>query len=231
MNKAVFNWSGGKDSALALYHILNSSEFEVKQLLTSVNTHTNRISMHGVRLDMLERQAEAVGLPLNLLELPKAPSMAEYDQLMRSKLEGVLESGIEYSVFGDIFLEDLKKYREERLSEVGLKAIFPLWKRNTKELIGEFLSLGFRTIVVAVDGSKLDKSFVGRELTDDFVADLPQGIDPCGENGEFHTFVFDGPIFKQPIDFKRGEVVAKSYSLSQNDYDSVTYWFQDLLPD
>ncbi|OEK02440.1 ATP-binding protein [Roseivirga sp. 4D4] len=230
MNKAVFNWSGGKDSALALHLSLQDSGFEVNQLLTSINTYTNRISMHGVRLEMLERQAQSIGLPLDLLELPKEPSMAEYDQLMKAKLEGFIKDEIKFSIFGDIFLEDLKKYREDRLAEVGLKAHFPLWGRDTRELIEAFLNLGFRTIVVAVDGSKLDKSFVGRELTRDFVSDLPSGVDPCGENGEFHSFVFDGPIFKRPIAFEKGEVVGKSYNLSQNSSDSVTYWFQDLIP-
>jgi len=230
MKRAVFNWSGGKDSALALHYMMEHSDFEIPQLLTSINTFTNRVSMHGVRLDMLKRQAESIGLPLNLLKLPKEPSMTEYDQIMRTKLEEIKKQEIEYAAFGDIFLEDLKKYREDRLKEVGLKAIFPLWKRDTQELIREFLDLGFRTLVVAIDGSKLDKSFIGREITNEFIADLPRGVDPCGENGEFHTFVFDGPIFSAPVSFTKGEVVEKSYELSKENPDkTVTYWFQDVL--
>lgn len=230
MKRAVFNWSGGKDSALALFYMLKHSDFEISQLLTSINTFTNRVSMHGVRLSMLERQAEAIGLPLNLLKLPKEPSMAEYDRIMGGKLAEIRAQEIAYAVFGDIFLEDLKKYREDRLQEVGLEAIFPIWKRDTQELISEFLDLGFRTLVVAIDGSKLDKSFVGREITKEFIADLPSEVDPCGENGEFHTYVFDGPIFSEPVSFTKGEVVEKSYELSkENPGETVTYWFQDIL--
>ncbi len=128
------------------------------------------------------------------------------------------------------FLEDLKKYREGKLAEVGLKGLFPLWKRNTTELVKEFIELGFRTIVVSIDGSKLDSSFAGRELDIDFLNDLPSNVDPCGENGEFHTFVFEGPIFENPISFERAEVVSKDYQLSKDSDETVTYYFQDLIP-
>lgn len=229
-NKAIFNWSGGKDSALALYHALNDSQFEVKELITTINADVERISMHGVRKTMLEKQVESIGLHLSIISLPGEVSMADYDQLMREELERVCSDDITHSIFGDIFLEDLRNYREQRLQEVGLKGHFPLWKRDTTALIKEFLSLGFRTIIVAVDGSKLDKSFVGRALDLAFISDLPEGIDPCGENGEFHSFVFDGPLFKQPIEFEMGEVVGKDYKLSQEDQLTVTYWFQDLIP-
>lgn len=226
---AIFNWSGGKDSALALYHTLRNPQIEVKHLLTSVNSETNRISMHGVRLGLLQKQAESIGLPLSLLSLPGEISMEEYDLLMAKRMQEFLDSGVSTSIFGDIFLADLKKYRERKLAEVGLKGYFPLWKRDTKELVNEFISLGFRTIVVSIDGSKLDQSFVGREINQSFLNDLPDGVDPCGENGEFHSFVFDGPIFKEPIQFERGDVVAKEYVLSKETGETVTYWFQDLL--
>lgn len=229
-NQAIFNWSGGKDSALALHKVLNNPEFEIKRLITTINSELERISMHGVRKSMLERQVNAIGLPLSIISLPGEISMEAYDKLMKSELENICSDGVTHSVFGDIFLEDLRNYRELRLSEVGLKGHFPLWKRDTTEIIKEFISLGFRTIVVAVDGSKLDKSFVGRELDLDFLADLPEGVDPCGENGEFHTYVFDGPIFQSPVDFKRGEVVGKEYKLSKGDSgNTITYWFQDLM--
>lgn len=226
---ALFNWSGGKDSALALYHTLRDSQLEVRQLLTSVNSETKRISMHGVRQSLLQKQAESIGLPLTILSLPGEISMEEYDQLMAQKMKRILDSGISISVFGDIFLEDLKEYRERKLAEVGLNGYFPLWKRNTKEIVNEFIDLGFKTIVVSVDGSKLDKSFVGREIDQSFLNDLPEGIDPCGENGEFHSFVFDGPIFQESISFQRGEVVGKEYKLSSKTEETVTYWFQDLV--
>lgn len=226
---ALFNWSGGKDSALALYHTLRNSQFEVKHLLTSVNSETNRISMHGVRLSLLQKQAESIGIPLSLLSLPGEISMEEYDQLMADKMQGFLDAGISTSIFGDIFLEDLKQYREQKLAQVGLKGDFPLWQRNTKELVNEFISLGFKTMVVSVDGSKLDQSFVGRIIDENFLNDLPENVDPCGENGEFHSFVFEGPIFKKPIRFERGEVVGKEYKLSKETGETVTYWFQDLI--
>ncbi|MBO6494399.1 MAG: diphthine--ammonia ligase [Roseivirga sp.] len=226
---ALFNWSGGKDSALALYHTLRNSQFEVKHLLTSVNSETNRISMHGVRLSLLQKQAESIGIPLSLLSLPGEVSMEEYDQLMADKMQGFLDAGISTSIFGDIFLEDLKQYREQKLAQVGLKGGFPLWQRNTKELVNEFISLGFKTMVVSVDGSKLDQSFVGRIIDESFLNDLPENVDPCGENGEFHSFVFEGPIFKKPIGFERSEVVGKEYILSKETGETVTYWFQDLI--
>jgi uncharacterized protein (TIGR00290 family) len=226
---ALFNWSGGKDSALALYHTLRNSQFEVKHLLTSVNSETNRISMHGVRLSLLQKQAESIGIPLSLLSLPGEVSMEEYDQLMADKMQGFLDAGISTSIFGDIFLEDLKQYREQKLAQVGLKGDFPLWQRNTKELVNEFISVGFKTMVVSVDGSKLDQSFVGRIIDESFLNDLPENVDPCGENGEFHSFVFEGPIFKKPIRFERGEVVGKEYKLSKETGETVIYWFQDLI--
>lgn len=229
-HKSLFNWSGGKDSALALYHTLSNSEFQVDCLMTSLNSEADRISMHGVRKSMLQEQVKAIGLPLSVLSLPGEISMEEYDNLMRKKMADFIDQGITHSVFGDIFLEDLKKYREQRLAEVGLKGHFPLWKRDTRELIHEFLGLGFKTIVVSVDGSKLHKSFAGRELDESFLNDLPENVDPCGENGEFHTFVFEGPIFKESFSFNKGEVVGKEYKLSGETDETVTYWFQDLLP-
>ncbi len=228
-HKSLFNWSGGKDSALALYHTLNNPEFQVECLMTSLNSEADRISMHGVRKSMLEAQVKAIGLPLSILSLPGEISMEDYDELMRKQMAGFIDQGITHSVFGDIFLEDLKKYREQKLAEIGFKGHFPLWKRDTRELIQEFLDWGFKTIVVSVDGSKLDKSFAGRELNESFLEDLPADVDPCGENGEFHTFVFEGPIFKKPFSFKKGEVVGKEYKLSGETDETVTYWFQDLF--
>lgn len=226
--QALFNWSGGKDSALALYHTLKNDSIKVKRLLTSINLETERISMHGVHLDLLQKQAYALNIPLSVLCLPGEISMEDYDRMMKVQMDQVKQEGITESVFGDIFLEDLKTYREQRLAEVGLSGNFPLWKRDTIELVHEFIDLGFRTMVVSVDGSKLDKSFAGRVIDRDFLNDLPEGIDPCGENGEFHSFVFDGPIFKEPIAFEQGDVVAKEYNLSKETDETVTYWFQDL---
>ncbi|KYG81440.1 uncharacterized protein (TIGR00290 family) [Roseivirga ehrenbergii] len=229
MQKAIFNWSGGKDSALALHYVLQGNEFEVTTLMTSVNAELERISMHGVHKNLLKRQVEAIGLPLSILSIPGEVTMPEYDRLMSEKMEDFKAQGITHSIFGDIFLEDLKEYREKRLAEVGLKGHFPLWKRNTADLVREFIDLGFKTMLVSVDGSKLDKSFAGQIIDHDLLKELPSNVDPCGENGEFHSFVFDGPIFKHPVAFEKGAVVPKEYTLSAQTNEKITYWFQDLL--
>ncbi len=207
--KALFNWSSGKDSALALYKILQDDEYEVKTLLTSINKEFQRISMHGVHVLLLERQASHLGIPLTKMELPKEPSMEEYQRIMNATMNEIQAQGITHSIFGDIFLEDLRQYREKQLNTIGIQAVFPLWKQNTSDLIREFLKLGFKTIVTCVNGMYLDKSFAGRVIDQQFLDDLPKNVDPCGENGEFHTFTFDGPIFKNPVQFEIGETVKK----------------------
>ena len=238
--KAIFNWSGGKDSSLALYHLLKDQSVEVTSLLTSISTAHERISMHGVRKELLYAQGEAIGLPIRELRLPESPSMSEYNELLAGLMRQIRAEGITHSAFGDIFLEDLKLYREERLAEVDMQAIFPLWLRDTRELIEEFIDLGFKTVVVCVKASLLDESFVGRVIDHDFLRDLPEGVDPCGENGEFHTFVFDGPIFKQPVAYALGETVYREYKAPKDDQDTCVpgdrkvkrsgYYFKDLVP-
>ncbi len=233
------NWSGGKDSALALYYILQEGKYSVEQLLTSVNSVHNRISMHGVRRSLLEQQITALGLPLTILEMPEQPTMEEYENLLQQKVAHLKNAGFGYSIFGDIFLEDLRKYREDKLQHAGIEAIFPLWKIDTKELVKQFLDLGFKTIVVCVNEKYLDKSFCGRVIDELFINDLPANVDPCGENGEFHSFVFDGPVFKTPIAFTKGELVYKKYdapkTTADNCYQEMDaakqvygFWFCDL---
>ena len=240
--KAIFNWSSGKDSALALYKILQNSDIEIVSLLTSVNKKYNRISMHGVRSELLIQQAKSIGLPLYIMEIPEMPSMEDYEKVMQETLTKFKEKGVTHSIFGDIFLEDLRKYREDKLAEMQLEAIFPLWKIPTKDLIQEFLDLGFKTIVVCVNERNLDKSFVGRIIDAQFIADLPDNVDVCGENGEFHTFTFDGPIFKKPIEFEIGEIVYRKYEkpkqeasnkacdTSSSDAFDFGFWYCDLIP-
>lgn len=239
MKQALFNWSGGKDSTLALYHILQEGKYSIQSLLTTVSEEFKRISMHGVRQELLLAQAESIGLPLRQIELPENLGMQEYDTIMLKEMNAWKAKGVEYSIFGDIFLDDLKKYREEKLQDAGLKACFPLWKRNTKEILKEFIDLGFKTIVVCVKSDLLSKDFAGRIIDHDFINDLPDNVDPCGENGEFHTFVFDGPIFKQAIPFSIGEKVFRSYSLKSDSKEEcfkdqaekeLGFWFCDLLP-
>ena len=231
MNKAFLNWSGGKDSALSLYHILQEKKFDVKLLVTTLSMEYQRISMHGVRAELLNQQASCINLPLHKIWLPEMPSMEVYNEVMRENLLELKRTGIGYSIFGDIFLEDLRKYREEKLKEVGLKGQFPLWKRNTEELINEFIDLGFKAILVCVDERCLEKSFVGRIIDRKLINDLPENVDPCGENGEYHSFVFDGPLFEKPVPFKKGEVVYKQYDDPTIETNKKTgFWYQDILP-
>jgi uncharacterized protein (TIGR00290 family) len=230
LKKAYFNWSTGKDSALALYKILQLNNYTIETLVTTVNQEFNRVSMHGVQEKLLEDQAISIGLPLYKIYFPEEVSMEKYDAIMKVNLKKLVDDKFQYSVFGDIFLEDLKKYREQKLNELNLKAVFPLWKGDSKELIKEFISLGFKAITVSVNAKLLDKSFVGREINEDFINDLPSNIDVCGENGEFHTFVFDGPIFSKPINFKIGEKVLKSYKSDISNTWDNSFWYCNLIP-
>ncbi|WP_130733934.1 diphthine--ammonia ligase [Flavobacterium sp. J27] len=237
--KAIFNWSSGKDSALTLYKILQENEYEIETLLTSVNSQYQRISMHGVRIELLEKQAELMGLPLTKMMIPEMPTMEIYDDIMRKTLLGFKEKGIEYSIFGDIFLEDLRKYREDKLALANFKGVFPLWKKDTKALIQEFLELGFKTIIVCVNEKYLGKEFVGRVIDENFINDLPSNVDPCGENGEFHTFTFDGPIFSKSVPFELGEIVYRKYEPTNSSSNDVCktedspytygFWYCDLM--
>lgn len=234
VTKAYFNWSGGKDSALALWKVLAEKEFNVEYLLTSMNSFHDRVSMHGVRRNLLEAQAASINIPLATIELPEQPGMGEYERAMINQLHSLKEKGITHSIFGDIFLEDLKRYREQKLSEVGIECVFPIWKKDTKELMTEFIKKGFKAIVVCVSESYLEKSFCGRIIDEKFCNDLPSAVDVCGENGEFHTFVYDGPIFRYPINFTAGEMVYKQYKAPQNNNGegpekSYGFYFFDLL--
>ncbi|WP_341901326.1 diphthine--ammonia ligase [Fluviicola taffensis] len=229
---AYFNWSGGKDSTLALYRILQNPSFDIRYLLTTLNQEADRISMHGVRRELLLRQAESIGIPTKTIELPSSSDMQAYESVMNTAIQELKSEGIVDCIFGDIFLEDLRTYRERKLEEVGISAHFPLWKEDTGNLVHEFVNSGFKTIVVCVDSSKLGKEFVGRVIDAQFLADLPETVDPCGENGEFHTFVFDGPLFSKPIEFEPGEQVLKTYESKNKDGEAISYgfWFQDLIP-
>jgi len=240
MITSYMNWSGGKDSALCLYKVLQSKQYDIKYLLTSVNAVHDRISMHGVRRSLLQAQAKAIGISLHTIELPEQPGMADYEKQMMIKVNELKQSGCTHAIFGDIFLEDLRKYREDKLKEAGTQCSFPLWKVNTTQLVHEFIALGFKSIVVCVNEQWLDKSFCGRIIDESFLADLPVNVDPCGENGEFHSFVFEAPIFKEPIRFRKGDIVYKKYEVPENTDDnchSTTqpseygFYFCDLIED
>jgi uncharacterized protein (TIGR00290 family) len=207
--KVILAWSGGKDSTLALYEILQSENYEVAALLTTVTSDYDRISMHGVRRSLLEMQAESLGLALEKVFITANTSNEQYEAAMRAVLTKYKNAGVFCVVFGDIFLEDLKRYRENNLAKIGMKGLFPLWKRDTTELAHNFIDLGFKTIITCIDTNFLDKIFVGRTFDRNFLSGLPSNIDPCGENGEFHSFVYDGPIFKKRIAHDIGEVVLR----------------------
>jgi uncharacterized protein (TIGR00290 family) len=241
--KIIMCWSGGKDSALALHRILQSGHYEVTALLTTCNEHFQRVSMHGVRVELLERQAEAIGLPLEKVFVSQRSSNEEYQQKMSACLLAHKSRGVTACAFGDIFLEDLKRWREENLAKVGMRGIFPIWKIDSRELIREFFTFGFGTVICCANDAYLDDSAVGRNIDAEFIASLPAEVDPCGENGEFHSFAFAGPIFKQPVKFKIGETIYRpveqthpidansSYVCPSGPRRTKGFWFCDLLPD
>ncbi|MFO8146540.1 MAG: diphthine--ammonia ligase [Gillisia sp.] len=240
MKKAYLNWSSGKDAAFALYKLQSHNDLKIEKLLTTLNSEADRVSMHGVRKELLLLQAKSIGLPVDIIELEGNVSMEVYNSKMSLAVSKLLKQGFTHSVFGDIFLEDLKEYREKQLAGVGLKALFPLWKKNSHQLINDFIASGFKAITVCVNSKVLDRSFCGRIIDHKFLADLPPGVDPCGENGEFHTFVFDGPIFKNPIEFEIGEIVQRSYKAHKGEDDNcfsddvkswdTSFWYCDLIP-
>jgi uncharacterized protein (TIGR00290 family) len=220
MEKVLVSWSSGKDSALMLHEIQKSSQYHVAALLTTITQDYQRVSMHGVRVGLLDQQAKALGIPLEKVFISSQATNAEYETAMQKLLRKYQGQGIAKVVFGDIFLEDVRQYREHNLAKIGMQAVFPLWQRDTRQLAEELLHRGFRALVTCVDGQALDGNFAGRLIDQDFFADLPPGIDPCGENGEFHSFAFDGPIFNQPVDFIPGETVLRD----------ERFYFHDLIP-
>jgi uncharacterized protein (TIGR00290 family) len=205
----LFCWSGGKDSAMALHALLQQTDVRVVSLLTTVTETYDRIAMHGVRRELLHQQAASIGIPLHEVAIPPQCVNPVYEARMESALRHFLAQGVQKVAFGDIFLEDLRAYRENNLAKLGMTALFPIWKRDTRELIHHFHQHRFRAIAACIDPKILAPTFAGRELNESFFRDLPPEADPCGENGEFHTFVFDGPIFRTPIPIKTGEVVTR----------------------
>lgn len=215
----LMTWSGGKDSSLALEATLKDPELHVEALVTTVTDGYERISMHGVRVELLQAQAQAIGVPLELVRIPINCSDETYRARMEEMLTAHRERGVKRCIFGDLFLEDIREYREKNLAEVGMRGIYPIWRRDTAELAREFVAKGFRAVLTTVDPKQLDPSFCGRDFDASLLDDLPSKVDPCGENGEFHTFVHNGPIFSRPVALEKGEVVERD-----------GFWFCDLLP-
>lgn len=231
MTKAIINWSGGKDSALALWRTGQTGTYEIETLLTSFNEANRRVSMHGVREELLDAQARQLGIGQTKLFLPEDSSMDSYRQRMADTLQPLVDTGVTHAVFGDIFLEDLRQWRETQLAKQALTGVFPLWQVDSLTLLEEFWAAGFATIVVSVNGDCLDASFCGRVLDRQFVADLPPAVDPCGENGEFHTFVYQAPYFAESIPVSAGETVTRTYHFRDAAGTEVasTYFFTDLV--
>ena len=218
------SWSGGKDSAYALHKVMQDERYRVKYLLANIFKPNKRVSMHGVPEELIEQQAKSIGIPLIRLYIEEK-THDEYEEKMRALLLSLKDEGIHKVVFGDIFLEDLKKYREDKLAEAGMKAIFPLWKKDTTELAQRFIADGFKTHICSIDLSKIPENLVAADFSVDFLQQLPSTIDPCGENGEFHSFCYDGPLFKKKVTFKQNGVVTKTYQHDGKDY---VYLFSDI---
>jgi uncharacterized protein (TIGR00290 family) len=214
----LMSWSGGKDSCLALYEIQKSSDYSVAALLTTITREYDRISMHGVRRALLERQADSLGLPLHQVMLSKGANNEEYEMKMAQAFNEYREDGIDSVIFGDLFLEEIRAYRDQFLARYGMKGLYPVWQRNTTSFINKFVELGFKAVLSCVDSKTLDKSFAGKTIDDDFISSLPANVDPCGENGEFHTFVYDGPNFAKPVELSLGKAVLRE-----------GFWFRDLF--
>jgi len=223
--KTVLNWSSGKDAALA-YDMLLRSDYKVIHLLTTVNKKEQRIVMHGVRQHLLDAQSERMNLPLTKIALEPSPSNSHYEEQMQRALENMKQQGITTAAFGDIFLEDLKLYRERQLETIGFHAVFPLWQQDTRKLVELAEDTGIEAIIVCVNKQALGSEFLGKKVDRKLLSVLPSGVDPCGENGEYHSFVFNAPFFKAPIDYTTGATVLKSYSGSEP---QAEYFFLDIF--
>ncbi len=216
----LMSWSGGKDSCIALYEIQRTQNYRVAALLTTLTRDYDRISIHGVRRVLLEKQANSLGLPLHQVLISKDATNEEYEMKMGEAFSVYCKQGIDSIVFGDLFLEDIRAHREQFLARHNMRGLFPVWKHDTSVFVKEFLALGFKAVVTCVDSKVLDQSFAGRMIDEGFLSSLPSHVDPCGENGEFHSFVFDGPIFTEAVTFSIGAAVLRD-----------SFWFRDLLPE
>jgi uncharacterized protein (TIGR00290 family) len=216
---------------MALHRLRQEGEFEVDLLVTTLNADNRRISMHGIHENALKAQAKAIGLPLKIIEVPSFPDMQTYNRIMQKEIQHLREEGFEHAAFGDIYLEDLRKYRETQLKTLGVKAHFPLWGEDTFNLAEYFFQNRFQAVVVAAGQAYFDKDITGRKYDRDFLNKLPASVDPCGEKGEFHTFCFDGPVFSNPFVYQLGEKVIKTYPAPHRKGavdKEVRFWYIDV---
>jgi len=217
--RTLMSWSSGKDSAWALYKLQQNPDIDVVGLFCTVNKEFDRVAMHGVRVELLKMQAKSIGLPLQIIELPFPCNNDDYEKIMGEFVENAKQDQIESFAFGDLFLEDIRRYREDNLKGTGISAIFPIWGASTTSLSKEMIHSGLRTVITCIDPKQTPKEFIGKEYDADFLAALPKTVDPCGENGEFHSFVFDGPMFDKKIAIIRGDIVQRG-----------DFIFADFLP-
>lgn len=232
---AIFSWSGGKDSSYALYKILKEGQYDIKYLLSTINGNYKRLSMHGVREELIQAQADSIGLPLLKAYVYEA-SNTEYEKQMEEILRQARAENINHVIFGDIFLEDLRQYREQKMATLDMQCVFPIWKTDTKWLVNDFIARGFKTITCCVNDGYLDANWCGRMIDKSFIDELPQTVDPCGENGEFHSFCFEAPIFKKKMNIVTGEKTYKALEIKFADHPTPIkdmgtkgFWFCDIL--
>ena len=228
--KAVFNWSGGKDSAHALLRAMQSNEYEIVALLTTVNRDTLRSTMHSIPVHLLEEQSRKIGIPLKILGLTPKGNMEDYSTAMRTAVEEFKQQGVTHFIYGDIFLHDIRKYRVQQLEPYGIEVVEPLWGKSSEEVIEDFLNSGLKTIVVTTMDDGLGAAAIGKTIDREFIESLPTGYDPNGENGEYHTFCYDGPIYQSPVEFEMGKATKQSFEVGMEDGSKKTfsYWFANL---
>jgi uncharacterized protein (TIGR00290 family) len=226
----VLNWSSGKDAAMAYYKLLKDPQYKITNLLTTVNEDHDRIFMHGIREHLLDLQAERMKLPLIKVKLLSSDSDDAYKEGMRKNLSELYANGVTTAAYGDIFLDDLRSYREKQLEQIGMDGLFPLWKMNTTTLVNLVEEAGIEAIIVCVNGLRLGKEFLGKKINTELLDSLPPDVDPCGENGEFHTFVYNAPFFSQAIPIKTGEIVTKTYTMPNlaDGIKTANYYFLDV---
>lgn len=230
MKKAVFNWSGGKDSALALQKVLKEKEFEVIALLTTMREETSKSSMHAIPLEILERQSESIGIPL--YTVASSTALKNYDQKMSEAVHHFKELGVAHFIFGDIFLSDVKTYRESKLNPLGIEVVEPLWKKTSQEVIADFLRSGIKSKIIVTQANLLDETNIGKDLDADLISSFPKNIDVCGENGEYHTLSYAGGLFKKEVEFSITETIKTSFdfTLDTGEKKTFEYWQAEIVP-
>ena len=230
MKKAVFNWSGGKDSALALQNVLEEKEFEVIALLTTMNEESQKSSMHSIPLEILERQAESIGIPL--YAVTSSTMLKNYEEKMAEAVNHFKEQGVKHFIFGDIFLSDVKAYRESKLQPLGIEVVEPLWEKTSQEVIDDILRSGIQSKIIVTQADLLDETYIGKDLDQNLINSFPDNMDVCGENGEYHTLSYAGGLFKKKVEFSISETIKTSFdfTLDTGEQKTFEYWQAEIIP-